>query len=91
MGSPALLMLTAAALSGIAARSRGGHGVPVVSTDAIGAEAVELARAALAAIGPDAGATPGAAGLTADDVRTIIAETFERSATETAPPPKAKR
>lgn len=43
----ALLTLTAAALSGVAARNRGGHGVAVRPAQELAAEAVELARATL--------------------------------------------
>lgn len=48
--SPELLQLTAAALAGIAARNRGGHGIPVRPAEQIGIEAAELGVAALAAL-----------------------------------------
>lgn len=43
-----LLALTCAALSGLASKQNGGHGVPVRPVEDIGREAVEMARAALA-------------------------------------------
>jgi len=45
-----LLALTCAALSGLASRPNGGHGIPAESAEQIGARAVEMAKGALNAL-----------------------------------------
>jgi len=47
---PYLVTLTAAALTGIASKPNGGHGVEPKTAEEIGREAVGLARATLAAL-----------------------------------------
>lgn len=50
MSTSPLLQLTAAALTGLASRPAGGHGVRAPTTEEIGAMAVALAKGAMKAL-----------------------------------------